>query len=232
LKAEFKPDANTTVLMVQAFKKGDFLLLSGTATATTPVAGNDLCKVKLNVGPGNPGPANAPSTSPGIGIEVWLPTPANWNNRIHVKGGGGWAGGNQGSLTALSGASGSTSPTATAGSEGAVSASTDTGHASTTNSGSFAMNPDGTINTVLWKDFSERSIHEMAIKTKALTKAYYGKDAKYAYFNGFSTGGRQAFKEAQAFPDDFDGILAGAPAIHWTRFTTSHVQPQYCSNNS
>lgn len=75
--------------MVKAFKKGDPLLLSGTATATTPIAGNDLCMVKLNVGPGNPGPANALSTSPGIGIEVWLPTPTNWNNRIHVKGGGG-----------------------------------------------------------------------------------------------------------------------------------------------
>ena len=49
--------------------------------------------VKLNVGPGNPGPADAPSTSPGIGIEIWLPAAANWNNRIHVLGGGGWAGG-------------------------------------------------------------------------------------------------------------------------------------------
>jgi len=226
LKAGFKPDANTKVLMVKAFKKGDPLLLSGAATATTPIAENDLCMVKLNVGPGNPGPANAPSTSPGIGIEVWLPTPANWNNRIHVKGGGGWAGGDQGSLTALDGAEGPTSPAATAGIEGAVSASTDTGHANTANSGSFAMNPDGTINTALWKDFSERGIHEMAVKTKALTKAYYGKEAKYAYFNGFSTGGRQALKEAQAFPGDFDGILAGAPGVHWTRFTTSHLQPQ------
>lgn len=45
------------------------------------------------VGPGNPGPADAPSTSPGIGIEVWLPMPEKWNNRLHVIGGGGWVGG-------------------------------------------------------------------------------------------------------------------------------------------
>jgi feruloyl esterase len=50
---------------------------------------NDVCVVKLNVGHRNPGPAGAPSTSPGIGIEVWLPSASNWNNRIHVMGGGG-----------------------------------------------------------------------------------------------------------------------------------------------
>lgn len=108
--------------------------------------------------------------------------------------------------------------------EGAVSASTDTGHA--VGSGSFAMNPDGTINSVLWRDFSERGIHEMAVKTKALTKAYYGRDARYAHWDGFSTGGRQGHKEAQANPADFDGILAGAPAFNWTKFITGELYPQ------
>src|SRR5580698_4896027 len=83
LKVAFRPDELTTVVAVKAFKKGDPLLLSGTPIARTPTAANDLCLVKLNVGPGNPGPAGAPSTSPGIGIEVWLPTPANWNGRVH-----------------------------------------------------------------------------------------------------------------------------------------------------
>lgn len=223
IKTGFKPDTNTTVLLVKAFKKGDALLLSGTATATTPTASNDVCMVKLNVGPGNPGPSDAPSTSPGIGIEIWLPVAANWNNRIHVLGGGGWAGGVQGSTTALAGA-GSAASNAMV--EGAVSATTDTGHANTANGGSFAMNPDGTINTTLWKDFSERGIHEMAVKTKALTKAFYGVDAKYAYWDGFSTGGRQGHKEAQANPADFDGILAGAPAFNWTKFITGELYPQ------
>lgn len=224
LKSAFKPDADTTVLMVKSFKKGDVLLLSGASTSTTLTAANDVCVVKLNVGPGNPGPADAPSTSAGIGIEIWLPSPANWNNRIHVKGGGGWAGGTQSSLTALagisSGSAGSAATTAMV--EGAVSASTDTGHVAAANA-SFTMNPDGTINEALWKDFADRSLHEMAVKTKALTKAYYGKDAKYSYWNGFSTGGRQGMKEAQAHPEDFDGILAGAPAINWSKFQTSQL---------
>jgi feruloyl esterase len=66
-----------------------------------------------------------------------------------------------------------------------------------TGTGSFGMNPGGTINTVLWNDFAQRGIHQMAVKTKALTRAYYGKDAKYAYWDGFSTGGRQGHKLAQ-----------------------------------
>src|SRR5579862_3486007 len=89
IKTAFKPDGFTTVIAVKAFKKGDPLLLSGTRTERTPLAANDLCMVKLNVGPGNPGPADAPSTSPGIGIEMWLPTPGNWNGRVHAIGGNG-----------------------------------------------------------------------------------------------------------------------------------------------
>lgn len=92
MKAAFKPDELTTVLLVKAFKKGDPLLLTGSTAPNTPIASNDVCVVKLNVGPGNPGPADAPSTTAGIGIEIWLPTVANWNGRIHIKGGGGWAG--------------------------------------------------------------------------------------------------------------------------------------------
>lgn len=230
MKSAFKPDANTTVLLVKAFKKGDPLLLTGSATSGTPVAGNDVCVVKLNVGPGNPGPADAPSTSAGIGIEVWLPSQANWNNRIHIKGGGGWAGTPQASLTVLAGAAPDSagSPADTALREGAVSASTDAGHVGSppVADGSFTLKPDGTVNTALWQDFSERAIHEMALKTKALTKAYYGRDAKFSYWNGFSTGGRQAMKEAQANPADFDGILAGAPAINWSKFQTSQLYMQ------
>ena len=228
MKSEFHPDSLTTVLLVKAFNSGDALTL-GTPTPTTPIAANDVCMVKLLVGPGNPGPVGAPSTSPGIGIEIWLPAPKNWNNRIHVAGGGGWAGGNQTSLTLLAGAGGAggttPSPSFIATVEGAVSANTDTGH-SGPGGGSFAMNPDGSINTVLWDDFARRGIHEMAVKSKQISKAYYGKDAKYSYWDGFSTGGRQGHKLAQAHPDDFDGILAGAPAFNWTRFITAELYPQ------
>ena len=226
LKAAFKPDAETSVLLVRQFRTGEALQLSGTPDANTRRASADVCVVKLNVGPGNPGPAGAPSTSPGIGIEVWLPSPGQWNERIHVKGGGGWAGGGAGSVTVLDGVATSSSGSAatTAMVEGAVSAVTDTGHAGL--NGSFAMLPDGGINTALWRDFAERGVHEMAVKTKALTRAFYGRAARRSYWNGFSTGGRQGLKLAQAHPRDFDGILAGAPAINWTSFITSELYPQ------
>ena len=221
MKTAFKPDTNTTVLLVKAFKKGDSLALSGTAaTPAPPVAVTDLCFVKLNVGPGNPGPAGAPSTSPGIGIEVWLPSLANWNQRIHNLGGGGWAGGNQGSTTLI----GNVGAASTAGNEGSVVGTTDTGHS--VGSGSFAMNPDGTINTVLWQDFAERSLHELALKTKALTQAYYLQTQKYAYWDGCSTGGRQGYKIIQNHADDYNGYLVGAPAFNWTRFITTELYPQ------
>lgn len=236
LKTAFRPDDQTSVLLVRQFDKGEPLILSGRGTADTPVAANDICLVKLNVGPGNSGPDDAPSTSPGIGIEVWLPLEANWNNRIHLLGGGGWAGGAHGSTTQL--ALGSTYPISSAaevaGVEGAVSASTDTGHAfigrgpgnPAGGNGSFGVNPDGTINEALWRDFAERSLTETVLKTKALTRTFYGRDARYTYWDGFSTGGRQALKQAQANGIEFDGILAGAPAINWTRFVTGELYPQ------
>jgi feruloyl esterase len=61
--------------------------------------------------------------------------------------------------------------------------------------------------------FAERSLHELASTTKALTKGYYGKKEKYAYWDGCSTGGRQGYKIAQTHPDDYDGYLVGAPAF-------------------
>ncbi|MFM0640491.1 tannase/feruloyl esterase family alpha/beta hydrolase [Paraburkholderia metrosideri] len=239
MKAAFKPDANTTVTLVKAFKKGDDLNLNGTSSGV--LAANDECLVKLNVGPGNQGPAGAPSTSQGIGIEVWLPTPANWNNRIHAYGGGGFAGDPTiSSLTEignLQGVGGSATPADIAGVEGAVSADTDTGHVSTDTvalgpflgplgDGAFAMNPDGSINTTLWTDFASRGIHEMAVVAKALATAYYTTPVKYSYWDGCSTGGRQGHEEAQVNPGDFDGILAGDPGINWSSALTGFVYPQ------
>lgn len=223
MKTSFKPDANTSVLLVKAFKKGDSLLLTGTADASTPTAADDMCLVKILVGPGHADVAGAPSATPGIGIEVLLPTPANWKGRVHLLGGQGMAGGSQTSLTAISGAT-TANPWDVAGVEGAVAATTDTGHPLGT--ATFLMNSDGTINTVGWNEFSERGIHEMTLKTKALAQAYYGSAARYTYWDGGSTGGRQGLKQAQAYPEDFDGIVATSPAINWTRFMTSMVYGQ------
>ena len=100
LDTAFMGDPLTSVILVKPFRKGDPIAIDEPVTEMTPRAGNDICLVKVNVGPGNPGPADAPSTSPGIGIEIWLPTPENWNGRIHNIGGlGGYDGGSHTSVT-------------------------------------------------------------------------------------------------------------------------------------
>src|SRR5213078_3407078 len=95
----FKHDPNTTVLQVKMVKKGDLypgFTEAQRNAAAPPVFGADLCWVKLLVGPGISGPADAPSTSIGIGIEVWLPQKVVWNQRVHAIGTTGWStGGNE-----------------------------------------------------------------------------------------------------------------------------------------
>jgi feruloyl esterase len=143
LASQFKPDSNTTVLLVRLFRKGEALALSGTpSNPPPPIAASDVCVVKLLVGPGNPGPVGAPSTSSGIGIEIWVPAVENWNKRLHATGGGGWAGGTAvTSTTVLQGTSplqpGPT-PAEIATIEGAISSVTDTGHTTPGFTGSFA----------------------------------------------------------------------------------------------
>lgn len=238
IKAKFRPDANTRVTLVRAFRKGEDLNLDGKASGNA--SPDDVCMVKMIVGPGNPGPVGAPSTSEGIGIEVWLPSPHQWNNRIHAWGTGGFSGPWQiSSLTAfglpqeglfafaLYPAGGPDQ----AAIEGSVAAINDGGHVmppgdTSGASGVFAMNPDGSINTRLLEDFSVRADHEMALKTKALVELYYGRPAARTYFTGTSGGGRQAMKAAQAHPEDWDGILAMNPGMFWTRMTTSQLYPQ------
>ncbi len=232
LKTSFAPDTNTTVLLVKAFNAGDSLALSGTpASPTPPVLSASMCLVKLLVGPGNPGVAGAPSTTRGIGIEVWLPALANWNERIRAFGSGGFAGGRHTDITRIGYEGASFQPLHLAAvANGYAVVVSDHGKTTAPYSGgsnaSFLMNADGTINQVSWQDFSGRAIHEMAEKSKALAKLYYAKAHKYAYWDGFSTGGRQGFKAAQVYPGDFNGILAGAPAFNWTHFITSEIYPQ------
>jgi feruloyl esterase len=113
--------------------------------------------------------------------------------KLQAVGNGGWAG-------ALSYAA-----MADALRAGYASASTDTGHVGAR--GTFALDhPEKLI------DFSWRSEHEMTVKAKTLIQAYYGAAPTLSYWNGCSTGGRQGLKEAQMFPNDYDGVIAGAPA--------------------
>ena len=66
----------------------------------------------------------------------------------------------------------------------------------------------------------------MSVIGRQLTQAFYGKPPSYAYWNGCSTGGRQGLMMAQRYPEDYNGIVAGAPAIHWDRFQAAQIWPQ------
>ncbi|MCF5722139.1 tannase/feruloyl esterase family alpha/beta hydrolase [Pseudomonas syringae] len=110
--------------------------------------------------------------------------------------------------------------------DGYVAAATDTGHAASSLDGRFAMKPDRSIDEGLVEDFAHRSVHEMTLNAKKLINAFYHTGPRYSYWNGCSTGGRQGLMEAQRYPTDYDGILAGAPAIHWDRFIVAELWPQ------
>ena len=133
-----------------------------------------------------------PTSDSDIKVEIWLPA-SGWNGKFQAVGNGGWAG--VISYSAM----------AEAIRAGYASASTDTGHVG--GRGTFALgHPEKLI------DFGWRSEHEMTVKAKAVIQAFYGNGPRLSYWNGCSTGGRQGLKEAQKFPDDYDGIIAGAPA--------------------
>jgi feruloyl esterase len=137
-----------------------------------------------------------------IKIEVWLPA-ANWNTSLESVGNGAWAGtiGYAAMATAVA--------------AGYAAASTDTGH-----SGGSVMFVVGHPEKLV--DFAYRAVHEMTVAAKAVTAGYYGQAPKHSYFNGCSTGGRQAIAEAQRFPGDYDGIIAGDPDFYATHIQASN----------
>ena len=99
---------------------------------------------------------------------------------------------------------------------GYASSSTDTGHKGDATDARWALGHTEKI-----VDFGYRAVHETADKTKALVRAFYGEAAKHSYFSSCSNGGRQALMEAQRFPADYDGIIAGAPAASFTHIIAS-----------
>jgi feruloyl esterase len=154
-----------------------------------------FCRVRVTM---------APSSDSDIKAEVWLPS-AHWNGKLQAVGNGGWAG---------------TIPypaMAAAIAAGYATVGTDTGHVG--NNADFVPgHPEKLV------DFAYRAIHEMTVASKAAVKAHYGDAPKVSYFNGCSQGGRQAITSAQRYPQDFDGIVAGASAwnsmrSHGARFT-------------
>ncbi|MFF4622664.1 tannase/feruloyl esterase family alpha/beta hydrolase [Nonomuraea jabiensis] len=159
-------------------------------------------------------------THPGVGdhakVRVWLPE-TGWTGRFQALGGSAFAAGDYGAGLAGAIKSGYAAATTDAG----VSTYLDTG---------WALNSDGKVDTALLKNFADRSQHEMAVVGKQVVNEVYGRRVSYSYWNGCSTGGRQGYMEAQRHPDDFDGILATAPAINWDEFEVATLWPQVVMN--
>jgi hypothetical protein len=143
-----------------------------------------------------------PTSDSEIKLEVWLPA-SGWNGRLLGIGNGGFAGliDDEQLGAALK--------------SGYAATATDTGHAGSPIDAAWAM---GHSEKVI--DFGHRGIHEMTRVAKAVTQAFYSKGVQRSYFAGCSDGGREALMEAQRYPEDYDGILAGAPANYWTRLLT------------
>lgn len=151
-------------------------------------------------------------------VKVWIALPVtNWNGRFRGNGGGGYVGGNPGSLRG---------PVA----QGFATGATDTGHEG--GSGSFALDANGRLNWQLIRDNAHLGIHDMTVVGRALTQAFYGRPPRYSYFVGGSTGGRQGLMEAQRYPEDYDGIVSGCPAINWHKFIPAILWPQVVMVNA
>jgi feruloyl esterase len=137
-----------------------------------------------------------PSSDSDIKIEVWLPA-SGWNGKFQAVGNGAFNG--TIAYPAL----------AAALMRGYAAGSTDTGH--TGGGAQWALgHPEKVV------DFGWRAVHELTVASKAIITAHYASRPRFSYWNGCSAGGRQGLKEAQRFPDDFDGIIAGAPGLDWT----------------
>jgi hypothetical protein len=181
---------NTSITLAQTVPAGSFSPPTGQPVANLPA----FCRVAGVI---------HPVEDSLIAFEVWIPS-AGWNGKFYGVGNGGYAGSiGYGAL-------------GIAVRHGYAAASTDTGH---TGGGepnaSWALgHPQKAI------DFGYRAIHETAVKGKAIAAAFYGSAVQRSYFNGCSNGGRQALMEAQRYPEDYDGIVAGAPANYWTHLLT------------
>ncbi len=147
----------------------------------------------------------APTADSHIEYEVWLPV-TGWNGKYLGIGNGGFAGSI--GYTAL----------ADAVANGYAASSTDTGHQAGGADGAWALGHHDKM-----VDYGYRAIHETAVKSKTVVAAYYGGAAKRSYFSSCSNGGRQALMEAQRYPADYDGIVAGAPANYFTHHLAGFV---------
>ncbi|WP_338692884.1 tannase/feruloyl esterase family alpha/beta hydrolase [Streptomyces sp. Q6] len=150
-------------------------------------------------------------------VQTWLPS-VNWNGRFQAIGGSAFSAGDNGVGLGAAVKNGYAVTTTDAG----VGDVLDT---------SWVLDGKGHVNATLLKNFASRSQHEAAAVGKAVVNGVYGERAAYSYFTGCSTGGRQGYMEAQAYPDDYDGILADAPAINWDEYEVATLWPQVVLND-
>ena len=146
----------------------------------------------------------SPTSDSEIRFEVWMPA-TSWNGKYEQVGNGGFAG-----TIPLSSMS---EPLL----RGYATAGTDDGHSSGVDPGWMIGHPEKVI------DFGYRAVHETSVAAKNIVEAFYGKKLARSYFVGCSDGGREALMEAQRYPDDFVGIVAGDPANNWTRLQAGGV---------
>jgi tannase/feruloyl esterase len=165
---------------------------SATVVPADPISGRpEHCQVNATI---SPGPGSR------IGVVYRLPVAASWNGKLLGIGGSGWAG----DLTIGS---------ATLGlSRGYATLQTNTGHLSPNPFDfTWSLLAPGQLDEEAVIDFGHRAIHLMTTVGKEVARAYYGRAHDFAYFQGCSTGGRQGFQEVQRYPDDYDGVISGAP---------------------
>ena len=173
---------------LRALTNADFSVTSATIIPASSSAPGH-CRVRLMF-------------QPELNIEVNLPTA--WNTRLYMFGNGGWAGETFDNA-------GRANHRARGLKAGFVTAATDTGHSAATEPGaSFALNRQKLL------DYGFRSLHLTAETAKLLARTYYGNGPSKSYYEGCSQGGRQGLTLAQRFPNDFDGIVAGAPGLYQT----------------
>jgi hypothetical protein len=181
---------STTITAVESRSGGEFAPPTGQLLRNLPA----FCRVAGII---------RPSSDSEIRFEVWLPA-AGWNGKFRGAGNPGFAG------------SVNFAVLADAVRHNYASASTDTGH--TDNSGTsaaWALNhPEKVV------DYGYRAIHLTTVNAKAIVAAFYGQGPRYAYFNSCSNGGREGLMEAQRYPADYDGIIAGAPANDGTGYNS------------
>jgi len=179
---------DTVIKSAEVTSAGGFAGLGAVRTPDLPA----FCRVVASV-----------KTAPGsdVGVEVWLPL-QGWQGVFHGNGNGGFGG-------VLASGYG---PMTAGLRRGYATAVTDTGTSPAT-----PLEGDALIGQPQkWRDWGRRSTHAMTVAGKAIAAAFYGAPVRRAYYTGCSTGGQEGLIEAQYYPDDYDGILVGAPVINRT----------------